>query len=80
MKTVADAVDALFKKNITQANSAFSLRVEVSERIRKLEESLPRLNSDVSVPLGIILDSIDRVCDYGCNIAETAINSAVSSR
>ncbi len=24
-----------------------------------------------------ILDSIDRVCDYGCNIAEIAINSAV---
>ena len=54
--------------------------IEATERIRKIDESLPRLNSDVSVPLGIILDSIDRVCDYGCNIAEIAINSAVSSR
>ncbi|MGA9140347.1 MAG: PhoU domain-containing protein [Methanocella sp.] len=80
MKTVEDAVDALFKKNINQANTALALRVDVTERIRKIEESLPRLNSDVSVPLGIILDSIDRVCDYGCNIAETAINSAVSSK
>jgi phosphate uptake regulator len=80
MKIVESAVDALFKKNINQANATFAIKSDAAERVRKIQESLPRLNSDVSVPLGIMLDSIDRVCDYGCNIAEIAINSAVSSR
>jgi phosphate uptake regulator len=80
IKIVDNAVDSLFKKNIAQANATFALRNDTADRIRKIQESLPRLKSDVSVPLGIMLDSIDRVCDYGCNIAEIAINSAVSAR
>jgi phosphate uptake regulator len=80
MKIVESSVDALFKKNIAQANATFAIKNEARDRIRSIQESLPRLKSDVSVPLGIMLDSIDRVCDYGCNIAEIAINSAVSSR
>jgi hypothetical protein len=80
MKIVESAVDSLFKKNISQANATFAIKKDANDRIRAIEEALPRLKSDVSVPLGIMLDSIDRVCDYGCNIAEIAINSAVSSR
>jgi hypothetical protein len=80
MKIVENSMDALFKKNIAQANATFALKNDASERIRTIQESLPRLKSDISVPLGIMVDSIDRVCDYGCNIAEIAINSAVSSR
>ena len=79
MKIVENAIDAMFKKNISQANSTFIMRKELTERLRKLDETVLKLNSDVSVPLGIILDSIDRVCDYGCNISEIAINSAVST-
>lgn len=80
MKIVEMAVEALFKKNIAQANATFAIQRDAKHRIRKIQESLPRLKSDVSMPLGIMLDSIDRVCDYGSNIAEIAINSAVSSR
>ena len=80
MKIVESAVDALFKKNIAQANATFTIKNEAKDKIRAIQENLPRLKSDISVPLGIMLDSIDRVCDYGCNIAEIAINSAVSSR
>ena len=80
MKIVDDAIDALFKKNIARANATFARKDDFAEKIRKIQESLPKLNSEVSVPLGIMLDSIDRVCDYGCNIAEIAINSAVSSK
>jgi len=79
MKIVENAIDAMFKKNISQANSTFVMRKELTERLRKLDETVLKLNSDVSVPLGIILDSIDRVCDYGCNISEIAINSTVST-
>jgi len=79
MKIVENAIDAMFKKNISQANSTFVMRKELTERLRKLDEIVLKLNSDVSVPLGIILDSIDRICDYGCNISEIAINSAVST-
>jgi phosphate uptake regulator len=78
IKAVEDSIDALFKKNIDLANSVFVRRTEISKRLAKLEESVIQQRSDVSVPLGIILDSIDRTCDYGCNIAEIAINSAVS--
>lgn len=79
MKIVDNAVEALFKKNIAMANATFLMRSEATEKIRKIDESLLTLNSEISVPLGIILDSIDRVCDYGSNISEIAINSAVST-
>ncbi len=79
MKIVENAIDAMFKRNISQANSTFIMRQEATEKLRKLDEAVLKLSSDISVPLGIILDSIDRVCDYGCNISEIAINSAVSS-
>lgn len=78
MKAVEDSVDALFKKNIDLANTTFAKRNELSKKIIKIEEEVIGLNSEISLPLGIILDSIDRSCDYGCNIAEIAINSAVS--
>lgn len=78
MIIVEDAVEALFKKNINLANTTFAKRAEMAEKLRVMEEKALRLSSDISMPIGIILDSIDRVCDYGCNIAEIAINSAVS--
>jgi hypothetical protein len=56
------------------------MRNKAAEDLRKIDESLMKLNSDVSVPMGIIVDSIDRICDYGCNISEIAINSTVSSK
>ncbi len=80
MKIVSDAVDALFKKNLDLAHATFAMKKDATEKLQIMEESILMLNSDVSLPLGIILDSIDRVCDYGCNIAEIAINSSVSSR
>jgi hypothetical protein len=49
-------------------------------KLQASEEKILTLDSSISVPLGIVLDSIDRVCDYGCNIAEIAINSSVASR
>lgn len=79
MKIVEDAIEALFKRNINLANTTFVRRSELASRIVKLEEEAIKLDSEVAVPLGIILDSLDRVADYGCNIAEIAINSAVSS-
>ncbi len=78
LKIVDDSIDALFKKNIELANTTFSRRDDLNKRIMKCEESVLGLKSDISVPVGIILDSIERTSDYGCNIAEIAINSAVS--
>jgi phosphate uptake regulator len=78
LKIVEDSIDALFKKNIDLANTTFARRNDLAKRVMKIEESVLELRSDISVPVGIILDSIDRTCDYGCNIAEIAINSAVS--
>jgi phosphate uptake regulator len=78
IKIVEDSIDALFKKNIDLANKTYVRRAEVDRNLLRLEESVIGLSSDTSVPLGIILDSISRVCDYGSNIAEIAINSAIS--
>ncbi len=78
MKIVEDAIDALFKRNIILANTTFIRRTELTERIVKMEVEIIKLDSEVAVPLGFILDSIDRVSDYGCNISEIAINSTVS--
>ncbi|MCD1295722.1 PhoU family transcriptional regulator [Methanocella sp. CWC-04] len=79
MKIVEDSMEALMKKNITLANSTFLRRTELTEKIRVIDESVLNLSSEVSMPIGIILDSLDRICDYGCNISEIAINSAVST-
>jgi phosphate uptake regulator len=78
LKAVEDSIDALFKRNIDLANTVFLKRAEITKKILKIEQEVIALNSEVSLPLGIILDSIDRTCDYGCNISEIAINSAVS--
>lgn len=78
IKIVDDAIEALFKSNIELANTTFARRNELSKKIIEVEESVLGLRSDMSMPLGIILDSIDRTSDYGCNIAEIAINSAIS--
>jgi phosphate uptake regulator len=78
LKAVEDSIDALFKKNIDLANVTFTRRAEISRKLLKIDEEVIKLNSEVALPLGIILDSIDRTCDYGTNIAEIAINSAVS--
>ena len=80
MKIVSDAIDALFKKNLDMAHETFAMKKEATEKLQKIDESLLGMNSETSMPLGIIIDSIDRTCDYGCNIAEIAINSAVSAR
>jgi phosphate uptake regulator len=78
LKAVEDSIDALFKKNIELANATFTRRAEISKKLLKIDEEVIKLNSEVALPLGIILDSIDRTCDYGTNIAEIAINSAIS--
>ena len=61
MKIVERSVDALFKKNIAQANATFTIKNEAKDKIRAIQENLPRLKSDISVPLAIMQDSIDRV-------------------
>lgn len=78
LKIVDDSIDALFKKNIDLANTTFARRNDLIKKIVKVEESVFDLRSDISVPVGIILDSIERTGDYGCNIAEIAINLAIS--
>jgi phosphate uptake regulator len=80
MKIVSDAVDALFKKNLDLAHATFAMKKDAMLKLQASEEKILTLDSSISVPLGIVLDSIDRVCDYGCNIAEIAINSSVASR
>jgi hypothetical protein len=51
----------------------------MSPLIKKLNEATLTLNSPESVvALGAVVDSIDRTADYSANIAEIAINSAMT--
>ncbi len=76
---VEDSIDALYNSDVELANKVIDNVAKLSPMFDKLNESL--LNNDSCgsvVALGTVVDSIDRTGDYGSNIAEIAINSAMS--
>lgn len=78
-KIVEDAIDALYNFDVELANQVIDRVSEMSPMIHKLNEAISKINSYGSVvALGTVVDSIDRTGDYGSNIAEIAINCAMS--
>ena len=78
-KIVGDAIDALYNFDVKLANQVIDRVSEMSPMIHKLNEAILKINSYGSVvALGTVVDSIDRTGDYGSNIAEIAINCAMS--
>jgi phosphate uptake regulator len=78
-KIVEDAIDALYNFDVVLANQVIDRVSNISPMINKLNGSILKINSYGSVvALGTVVDSIDRTADYGSNIAEIAINSAMS--
>lgn len=76
---VRDAIDALYNFDVELANQVIGRVSKMSPMIHKLNESILNINSYGSVvALGTVVDSIDRTGDYGSNIAEIAINCAMS--
>lgn len=78
-KIVGDAIDALYNFDVKLANQVIDKVSEMSPMIHKLNEAILKIDSYGSVvALGTVVDSIDRTGDYGSNIAEIAINCAIS--
>jgi phosphate uptake regulator len=72
------AMDALSKLDTKLAEEAISAKGRQTPVIKRLEEMTLDLDAHIALPIYCIINSIDRVADYGMNIAEVAINLAVA--
>jgi phosphate uptake regulator len=72
------AMDALSKLDPKLAEEAISTKSRQLPILKRLEEMTLDLNAHVALPIYCIVNSIDRVADYGMNIAEVGINLAVA--
>lgn len=78
-KIVEDSIDALYNFDVDLANQVIDRVEKLSPMINKLNGVILKLDTYGSVvALGTVVDSIDRTADYGSNIAEIAINSAMT--
>jgi phosphate uptake regulator len=78
-KIVEDAIDALYNSDVTLANEVIGRVDEMRAQISILNKLLLTLESyQAVVALRTVADSIDRTGDYGANIAEIAINTAMT--
>lgn len=76
---VEDAIDALYNQNTDLANQVIAKVDATKARINELNASLLDLDSpEAIVALGTVADSIDRIGEYGGNIAEFAINLSMA--
>lgn len=70
----SDAMRAFLAKDVQLANKAIATRKATEARIAQLNEKLIKRQGEGSVNLRIITDSIERISDYGANMAEIAID------
>lgn len=74
-KIVEMSVDALFNLDVDLANQAIDSLKDMRKQIYNLNESFLKLESNSTIiALRTVADSINRIGDYGTNIAEIAIN------
>ncbi|ADI74607.1 phosphate uptake regulator, PhoU [Methanohalobium evestigatum Z-7303] len=79
-KIVENSINALYDSNVELANQVIDQGDQMREQVTKINETLLKLDShEAIVALGTVADSIDRIGDYGANIAEISINSAMSN-
>ncbi|MGZ7133000.1 MAG: PhoU domain-containing protein [Halobacteriota archaeon] len=72
------AMHALSKADVKLAEEAIALKKRQVPILKRLEETALDLEAHVALPVYCIVQSIDRVADYGMNIAEVAIDLAVA--
>jgi len=81
-KTAYSVVDgslgALSHKKVNEANAIIKLNEEVHRLLDIANARLVSLPAREAAAVGTIADSIDRCGEYGTNIAEVAINSAMN--
>jgi phosphate uptake regulator len=72
------AMDALLKLDPKLAENAIGTKNKQASVLKRIETMALDLDAHVALPLHCITNSIDRVADYGMNIAEAARNLAVA--
>jgi len=72
------AMDSLSKLDAKLAEKAIGTKSRQLSVLKSVEEKVLDLDAHVALPLYCVTNSIDRVADYGINIAEVAINLAVT--
>ncbi len=72
------AMEALSKRDTKRAEQAIETKSKQISLLQRLDEVMLKLDVHIAVPINGILNSIDRIADYSVNIAEVAINLAVS--
>ena len=77
-KLVENSVESLFSSDIDKANNSIEMKMEINKALHAIDKKLVTMDSRDALHLRIVSDSIDRIGDYGVNIAEIAINSTIS--
>ncbi|ADJ14912.1 phosphate uptake regulator PhoU [Halalkalicoccus jeotgali] len=77
---VEDAMDAFLVEDHERATelatTTLARATELDERTRTIDERLRTVDPADAQQLGLIVDSLSRIGDYGVNIAETALQKA----
>ncbi|MCF7890775.1 AbrB/MazE/SpoVT family DNA-binding domain-containing protein [Candidatus Bipolaricaulota bacterium] len=76
LSIVDKSVKSLTQRDIDLANEALARGDVIEEDLFDLDKALRKLDPQTAQLLGIVSDSIERVKEYGKNIAETALNSS----
>jgi phosphate uptake regulator len=72
------AIDALSKFDSTLAEKAIATKSSQITILNRVEAMTLDLDAHIALPIHCIANSIDRVADYGMNIAEVAINLSIT--
>ncbi|OPX63476.1 MAG: transcriptional regulator PhoU [Methanomassiliicoccales archaeon PtaB.Bin215] len=77
MKVLEKGMDALFRKDIPEANEVIDQGREVVKRCEKLGQVTRAKDSREAIIINMVMDSIIRSTMYAVDIAEIAINGAM---
>jgi hypothetical protein len=76
--TLDNSVTALQEGLVRRAHEVLDANEQLNEKFLKSGRLLRDVDSLTAQHLGLVLDSIGRVKDYGANIAEIALNAIVT--
>lgn len=81
MGLVKQSVESLFDADTSLANKVIDDVDDMHGRVEELHASILKMEShEIMISLGTVVDSLSRIGDLGSNIAEIAINSAITDK